>query len=178
MISAILAAVLAGDEAFLDLRKVDVEPHASMLLFSEDFHADPALGGGLSIHFPMPWLSRKVFGLSHDDFGLFIDGTAATMERDLIPEVEEPDGMAFFLGAGLDYALLKGETFQVAARLGVQYGNFGGISDSDDGIAALPGLSAGLRLGPSLTLSYRFEWGLADAGDGIMFHSLGFRVAF
>ena len=58
------------------------------------------------------------------------------------------------------------------------YGNFGSVSETDDGISFVLGGMAEVRLTRSLSISYNPQFALADDSEWIFFHHLGLTIAF
>ncbi len=162
---------------FLDFKRMEFEPRLSLLIFGGDAEADPELGGGVLVRAPMPWLSPRSKEKG-EYFGLFVEFTISRMDRDLDPPPSDTSGTIFFAGAGVDYTFVRGRNGLVMAQLGFEYGNFGGISDTDDGVALLLGGVGGLRLWGQLWATYNPQFHLAFTGDWIMFNSLGILLRF
>jgi len=126
----------------------------------------------------MPWFSRDLLGLEEDDFGIFAGITVSGIDRDTDPELEDPSGTLVFACLGMDYTFLKDETFLLRGQVGLEYGYFGGVTDLDDGVAALFGAVFGVNLGGGIWVSYSPQLAVADAGNLIFFNSLGVVIEF
>jgi hypothetical protein len=168
----------AEGEPLLDFGRLELAPRLTLMVPSEDFEADPIFGGGLSVRVPSPWLSRGLLGLESDDFGAFVEIDAARIERDTEPELEDPNGALFFVTLGLDYTILRDDTFLLMGQAGLQYGHFGGVTDLDNGISVLLGGVGGIQLTEGLWVTASPQIALADAGDFIFFAHLGVQISF
>lgn len=164
--------------SFVDFDRLEIGLRGSILVFSDDFEADPEAGGGVYLRAPMPWISRDLLGLSEDDVGIFADLTMSVIDRDLTPEPKNPDDTLFFAGAGLDYTIVEDDTFLLRVQISFQYVNFGGVTDLDDGFAFRPGVLAGLRLADWLSVTVNPEVGFSDAGARIIFGHAGLIIRF
>lgn len=62
--------------------------------------------------------------------------------------------------------------------MGVQLGFFDGVTDLHDGVALLVGFAGGVELAEGVTLAYMPHRAIADAGDSILFNSVGLQLRF
>lgn len=163
--------------AFINLDRLEVAPRVGLAAFSEDFEADPEFAFGILARAPLPWLSRDLFGLEADDFGAYLDFTVTSIDRD-IDLLEDPDGTLFFAGAGLDFAFLQDDTWLAQIAAGLQYGNFGGVTDLDDGVALLLGLTGGVQVSEGIRVTLAPQIAFGNGGDQVYFVHLGVQIAF
>lgn len=162
---------------FIDVGRLALIPQLSFLFFSGDFESDPKFGGGFSLHAPMPWFSREVVGLDHDDFGLLLDLTVSGIDRD-IDLLEDPSGNVWFVTTGMDYAFWGNETFGAEAQIGLQYGDFGGVTDLDNGFALMAGLRGRARIARGIHAIVDSQIGFGNSGDDIYFLKFGVQIDF
>ena len=162
----------------VDFDRFEIYPRIFVLVFSSDFEADPAFGAGLSARAPTPWFSRDLLGLEEDSFGVFAEVAVSGIDRDTDPELEDPDGTLFFATLGMDYTFIRDETFMAGAQLGLQYGYFGGVTDLENGVALLLGLTGGLNLGEGFWIGCTPQLAIADEGDFIFHGSVGLVIEF
>lgn len=168
----------ATEYKLLDFDHLEGAARIGFLFFSDDFEADSEVAGGLQFRAPSPLLSRGLFGMASDDIGAFLEITVSGMDRDVDPPLDEPDGTLLFITGGLDWTLLRDETFRVAAQGGLQFGHFGGITDTDDGVALLIGAVGAVQVTNGLWVTLTPQAAFADAGDNIFFLHLGLQVEF
>lgn len=163
---------------FLDLGRMELGLRFGLLAFSEDFESDPQLASSLFLRAPSPWLSRDVFGLEEDDLGAFLMLTVSRIDREVDPEFEHPEGNLVFAALGLDCTFARGEIFLAQAQLGFQYGYYGDVSDTENGVAILLGLLGGIRVAEDAQITLNPQVGISDAGDQLYFVQLGFQIGF
>ena len=168
----------ACENLLVDFERLTLTPRLGMLVFSDDFEADPSVSFGILARAPMPWFSQDVMGLETNDFGAFAEITLSSIDRDITPKPSSPDGAIFFLGVGIDYVLGRDETSFLVAQLELQYGSYGGVSGLDDGVALLPGIMGGIDLGNGFSITYDAQLAFADAGDHIFFNQVGLLFRF
>lgn len=169
----------AGGEGndLLDFDRFELNPYVGLLFFSEDFEADPEVGFGVSGRAPSPWFNRDLLGLDHDYFGAWLDLRVSQMDRD-VDFLDDTDGPIFFVAAGGDFEIHRDEEWTVLAQTGVQYGFFGDIDDTEDGVAVLLGLAGGYTVAEGVTIALNPQIAFADAGDRIIFLNLGALIQF
>jgi hypothetical protein len=177
---AVLAALAAQGERprpIVDLEWLEVGARVGVAAFSGDFETDPAPSLAFAVRAPMPWLSPSSTP-NAEWFGLFAQVAMAPVDREVEPELEDPDGLAWFLTAGLDFTVVRDGTWLVMLEAGPQYQTFGGISDLDDGFAFLAGARGGLDLARGLSLTLGPEVAFGNAGDRVSFLYLGLMIDF
>jgi hypothetical protein len=167
------AAAQGEGEPFAE--SFEVAAHFGLAAFSSEFEADPEFAAGLSVRAALPWFSKTVLGLDEASFGLFVDFTFSSIDRD-IPTLKEPDGSLIFFTVGLDFTAYKDETWVIRPQLGLQYGNFGGVTDLEDGIALLLGVEAGIRLSDQFRVFVNPQVGIGE--DMVFFLPLGVAYSF
>lgn len=150
---------------FIDLGRMELGFAAGVTFFSPDFEADPSFLGGISFRAPLPWLSREIFDLDEDAFGLFANLRFTSVDRDFEPGPEDDHGMVILADAGLDYVLYRDEDFRILAQAGLQYGYFGGVTGLEDGFAALLGLPGSVRVAEDFWIALTPQISMGDSGD-------------
>ena len=145
--------------------------------FSEDFESDSQFLVGIAGRVDWPWLSRDVFGFTEDRLGLYADFTFSKIDRDL-DFLEDKDGPIFFVGFGVDANLYEDESWIFRAQAGGQYGHFGGVDDTDNGLAGVLGIDLGFKLDEQMALQFNPQIAFGNAGDQIYFLSLGLQYRF
>ncbi len=168
----------ATEYKLLDFDHLEGSARLGFLFFSDDFESDPAVAGGLQFRAPMPLLSRGLLGMNSDDIGAFLEITISGMDRDIDPPLEDPKGTLLFISGGLDWTFYRDPTFLAMAQVGLQFGHFGGVTDTDDGVALLIGAVGGLQVTNGVWVTLTPQAGLADAGDHIFFLHLGVQIGF
>jgi hypothetical protein len=170
------AAPQAGGAGHPDLGPIQANAHLGFLFFSKDFEADPELVGGIGARAALPSVSRDWFGFDYDAIGAWLDVSISSLQRD-IDTLDEDKGTLFFATLGGDFTFHEDADAFVRGQLGVQYGHFGGVDDTDSGVALLLGASGGLQVGEKMwiTLNPQVAFG---HGDQVYFVHLGFQVEF
>ncbi len=164
---------------FLDFERLELNPRAGLVAFSEDFESDPKFCAGLLARAPLSRLSRSFLGSGEEGtLGLCAHLTIASIDRDLDPEPREPEGTILFAGFGVDATILERDGWLLRPRLEVQYGYYGDVSDLADGWALAPALQAAVHLSGNLWLSLDAQAAFADAGDRVLFAQAGLLVRF
>lgn len=174
-------------DALVDFGHVEGAVRAALLVFSDDFEADPEPGFGIFLRAPMPWSSLQpdgwtgkvdVDGWNEGYLGVWFEFIVSSIDRSFEPPLETPDGAIFFLGLGIDYTFYRDDTWQLMFKLGLQYGNFGSVTDLVDGGAVTVGVTLGVQASEGLWITWTPEVALADAGDHIIFNHLGILYKF
>jgi hypothetical protein len=145
--------------------------------FSEDFESDPQFLAGVAARVDWPWMSRDVFGFESDRIGLYLDFGVSKIDRDL-EFLRKKSATVFFVGFGTDINLYEDETCIFRAQLGVQYGNFGGVTDTDDGFAGVAGLDLGVKIAQDMAIVLNPQVAFGNAGDQVYFLNLGLQIRF
>jgi hypothetical protein len=145
--------------------------------YSEDFEADAELIVGLAARVDWPWMSRDVFGFDQDRIGLYLDFGVTKIDRDL-DFLEDKSGTVILVGFGSDINMYEDETCIFRGQLGIQYGNFGGVDDTDDGVAAVLGLDMGLKLSEEMAIVLNPQICFGNAGDQVYLVGLGLQYRF
>lgn len=165
----------------LDFERLELNPRAGLVAFSEDFESDPKSCAGLLARVPLSRLSRSLLGPGEENtLGATAHVTIASIDRDLIPEPPEPEGTILFAGFGLDttMTILERDGWLLRPRLEVQYGYYGDVSDLADGWALAPAVQTSVPLSGHIRLSLDVQAAFADAGDRVLFAQAGLLVRF
>jgi hypothetical protein len=163
----------------LDLTRLEAPIRLGFLFFSEDFEADPEFAASILVRAPSPWLSRDLLGLTRDDFGAWLEVTVSAIDRDGVePDLDDPDGTLVFVALGLDYTIHRDDEWLLMTHAGAQFGWFGGVDDTDDGVAALLGFTGGHQVAQGIWATLTPQVAFADAGDRIFFLQLGAHIVF
>ncbi len=166
-----------GPAPFLDFGWLEMHPRLGMAVFTEDFHIDPSPCFGLEFRAPFPFLSPP--SNPHGEyFGLFLELDSAIIERTLVPELEQARGVMVTVMTGLDYALLRNETWRLLIRGGGQYANYGGVTDLREGWGGMAGLTAGLTVSRSVSLTLAPTVMFGRGGDHVLLGFVGLSVEF
>lgn len=163
-----------GGLPLFDLRRLELCPQAGYASFSHDFQAGSEPCGGLLARFPLPALAPAEDTL-HEAVGFFAQLTTTAIERDIDTLVDD-SGSLFFIGVGLDMLVLRTDQAFVRLQVGLQAAFFSGIDDLEDGVAGLAGALAGVRVSDRFWLTWDASFGIADAGDWILFNQAGLLV--
>lgn len=162
--------VAAPGHDFIDFGKIEAGVWAGIVGSSGDYESDPQFGAGLVVRAPLPWLSRYVLDMAADDIGLFAAVAFTSLDRELDPEPENPDGSVVMLALGLDYTFVRSDGWLLTAQAGVQYLTFGDIFEAENGFGFLGGFTAGIELFNGFWLTVNPQLWL---GGGDYFFALG-----
>jgi len=161
--------------SFIDFDWLEMQPRVGMAIFSDDYHIDASPSFGVQFRAPMTCLSPG--SNPHGEyFGVFAEADAMFIERTI--RVDDPKGVALLLTFGFDYSLFRDGTWLLMIRGGAQYATYGGVSDLEDGFGAVAGLSIGLTLSRSLSLTLCPEMVFGQAGDNIILGYAGMVIEF
>jgi hypothetical protein len=167
-----------GAPDLLDFDRLEGSVRLGFIAFSEGFESKPQFAASLLARAPSPWLSRDLLGLESDAVGAFLEMTFSRIDRDLDPAFDHTDGTTFFVGLGLDYTIVRDGSWMAAAQLGLQYGFFGNVDDTHDGVALLMGLMGNYQISQGIWATLSPQAAIADAGDRLYFFHFGVLFAF
>lgn len=162
---------------FVDFDWLEAGPRLGFAVFSEDYETDPSFSASFLARAPMPWLSPSS-DPEGEYFGLFAEIGFTTVDRDIEPDLDEPDGVVLFVTVGVDYTVVRNETWLLLAQAGAGYIHYGGVTDLNDGIAPVVALTAGVNLSTGFTVTYSPEILFGNAGDTIFLNSVGLMIDF
>jgi hypothetical protein len=161
--------------SFIDFDWLEMQPRLGMAIFSEDYHVDASPSLGVQFRAPLTCLA-PASNPTGEYFGIFAEADAMFIERTI--RVDDPKGVALMLALGMDYSFFRDGTWLLMVRGGVQFATYGGVSDLQDGFAPVAGLSVGLTLSRSLSLTLCPEMVFAGAGDYIILGYAGMVIEF
>jgi VCBS repeat-containing protein len=167
----------ASGSRLLDFDRLEGSARVGILAFSDDFESDAQAAGGVFLRAPSPWVSRDLLGMAQDDVGFYVELTVSHIDRDL-DFLDDPDGLLVFAGLGADLTLARDETWLLAGQAGLQYGWFGGVDDTDNGIALTLGVLGGVKVAESFWITLNPQVAFADAGDRLYFAYVGAHLTF
>lgn len=181
---ALLGSLLQDGPPFeepplLDFERLEFNPRAGLVVFSEDFESDPKFCAGFLARVPLSRVSRSLLGPGEENtLGATAHVTITSIDREFDPEPPEPEGTILFAGFGLDATILDRDGWLLRPRLEVQYGYYGDVSDLADGWALAPAFQASVHLSGNIWLSLDAQAAFADAGDRVLFAQAGLLVRF
>ncbi len=149
--------------------RLEVNVFAGGVVFEGDFESDPFASGGLMLRLPL-------FGR----VGLFAEGLASKMDRDLEPPRQNMDGMFYGAAFGFDFSLVRNQSWYLMAQGGTIYLTFGDITGVDDGWGGVAGLVAGfhwIKRDPRYAITINPQWAY-DGEDWLLFVHLGLNYRF
>ena len=159
-----------GPEPLFDFDRLELTPFVGMVLYSSEWEADPALCYGVRAQVPTPGIM--------EDLGAYVQISVSELDRD-IPTLAQQDDRVFFASIGADYTILDGGgRFRAHAQTALLYGNFGAVSETNDGISLVLGVLAEWRITKSVSISYNPQFALADDSEWLFFHHLGITIPF
>lgn len=171
-------APAASGSALVDLSRLEIQLWLGMAGASSDYETDPSPAGGALLRAPMPWLSKDLFGMADDAFGVFVQAAVSSVDRELDPAPPDASGPVTFAGLGIDFALVRDESALLAVQAGVQYVHFSGVFEADDGAGFLVGLMGGLKIGERTWVTLNPQWTIGDDGEFLWTAGLGILAGF
>lgn len=163
--------------AAIDWERLELNPRLGFVFYSEAYDADPEFALALHARAPMPWMSPSADPRG-DYFGLYASLTLTSIDRDEEPGVEDGSGTVLLLSLGVDYTLVRNETWLVLAHAGLQYATYGGADGLNDGFGFVIGATGGLRLGSALSLTYTPELVFGHGSSLLYLHTVGLSFEF
>ena len=167
----------AKSRPFVDLDWLELTPGVGFAVFSSKYRTDPAPGGALFAHAPMPWCSPS-YDPGGEYVGLFAEVAFTTIDRDLSSSVDHRSGVASFYSLGVDYSLLREGTWILVARGGLLYAYYGDIADLKSGVGFTLGASAGIQISGKLGLTYTPTFYFGTSGSLVLLNTLGLTIQF
>lgn len=166
------------EAGWIDFDWLEFHPRVGVALFTDDYHIDPSPQLSFIFRAPMTCLSPDS-DPGGEYFGIFGQvSILPQVTRDIEPEPDKPSGSVVFFGLGIDFTLLRNQSFFFRIHGGVQYGFYGGITDMSNGVGSMAGLEIGMYIGSGLTLTLGGESIFAHAGDRIYLTGLGLLIEF
>lgn len=160
----------------VDFDWLEMQPRVGMALFSKIYHINASPCFGVEFRAPVTFLS-PASNPTGDYFGVWGQLTGIIGKRTIMPAVAQPSGVILMMTLGVDYTLIRDETWLVLVRAGFQYCTYGGITDLKDGVAPVVGLTAGLAISRSLSITLAPEFVLGKS-DYIILGMLGLGIQF
>ena len=174
------APLQAPEEAsipWIDFDWFELHVRAGMAKFSKQFYINPSPSFAIEGRAPMPWLSPSS-NPDGDYFGAFAEIAFTSIKRTITPPVDKPSGAMLSLGVGVDYSIIRNTTWIVLARVGIQYATYGGVTDLKDGMGPMAGLTAGLTISRSVSITISPEYIRGGSGDNIVIGTVGVAIDF
>jgi len=162
---------------WIDFEWFELHVRAGMAIFSKEFHIDPSPAFVIEGRAPMPWLSPSS-NPDGDYFGAFAELGFATIKRTIQPAVDKPSGAMISLTVGMDYSIIRNTTWILIVRAGLQYVTYGGVTDLKDGIGPMVGLTAGITISRSVSITLSPEYIMGGSGDNVILGTLGVGIDF
>ena len=152
--------------------RVEADVFVGAAMFDPTFKAGADWCVGVLGRVPTPWFPTG-------NFGIFAEGMVSHISRDA-PGIPNTSGMFYGFGGGVDYTIVRQETWWLAAQAGGTYLLFNNISEARDGFGALVGVIAGFQFirrdtRYAITVNPQFTW---DGTDWILFANVGFLMRF
>lgn len=170
------APVEEAGTPWIDFDWLELGVRVGMAIFSDEFHIDPSPAFVIEGRAPLPWLSPSS-NPDGDFFGAFAQLSFAVIERTIEPEVDKPSGAAIMLTLGVDYSILRNTTWMILVRAGFVYATYGGVTDLEDGMGLMGGLTVGLTVSRSVSITLAPEYVFGD-GDNVMMGTVGVSIGF
>lgn len=167
----------ADAATFIDWDWLELHARVGMAKFSGDYHINMSPCVVIEGRAPLVWLSPSD-NPDGDYFGVFAELGMTFIKRTIKPSVSKPSGAMISLGVGLDYTILRTSTWLVLVRAGIQYATFGGVTDLKDGMSPMAGLTAGLTISRSVSITISPEYILGQQSDTIIMGTVGVAIDF
>ena len=161
----------------IDWDWLELHVRVGMAIFSKEFHIDPSPAFCIEGRAPIPWLS-PASNPDGDYFGAFAELSVAIIKRTITPAVDKPNGAAMMLAVGMDYSLIRNTTWIVVVRAGMVYATYGGVTDLKDGLGPMVGLTAGLTVSRSVSITMSPEYIMGGGSDSTIVGTVGIAIDF
>jgi hypothetical protein len=174
------APVQAPEEAstpWIDFDWFELHVRVGMAEFSKQFHINASPSFAIEGRAPMPWLSPSS-NPDGDYFGAFAEISFTSIKRTITPPVDKPSGAMLSLTVGMDYSIIRNTTWIVLARVGIQYTTYGGVTDLKDGIGPMAGLTAGITISRSVSITISPEYIMGGSGASVIIGTVGVAIDF
>lgn len=166
----------AKADQWIDFDWLELHAGAGMAIFSKVFHISPSPAFAIAARAPVPLLSPSD-NPDGDYFGVFSQLDVAMIKRTIKPSVAKPSGAFMGLTVGVDYTIFRTSTWLLLARAGFQYATYGGVTDLKDGIAPVVGLTGGLSISRSVSVTLSPEY-IQGKKDNIILGLVGVAIDF
>lgn len=166
-----------GEHDVFEFGRVQGNAHLGFIAFSEDFESDPQFLAGVGARVDWTWMSQDVLGFDSDRVGLTADLSFSKIERD-VDFLEDDSGTLIFFGLGVDLNAYEDETWVFRGQAGLQFGYFGGVDETDSGVAGILGIDAGVKIAEGAAIVFNPQVAFGNAGDQVYFFNFGFRYQF
>jgi hypothetical protein len=174
------APVQAPEQAstpWIDFDWFELHVRVGMAKFSKQFYIDPSPSFAIEGRAPLPWLSPSS-NPDGDYFGAFAEIAFTSIKRTITPPVDKPSGAMLSMTVGMDYSIIRNTTWMVLARVGIQYATYGGVTDLKDGMGPMAGVTAGLTISRSVSITISPEYIRGGSGDSIIIGTVGVAIDF
>ncbi len=152
-------------------------PRAGLAFFSGKYHINASPAIEIEARAPVTFLA-PASNPDGDYFGVWAQINMAPIKRTIVPTLAKASGLMASLGLGVDYTILRDDTWLLLARLGLEYTTYGGVTDLNDGGQVVVGFTAGLSLSRSIVLTATPEIMYAKTGDYILLGMVGLALNF
>jgi hypothetical protein len=164
---------LSEKEPFIDFKHFEMGAYGGVVVFSNDFEADPALVGGLTARVPVP-------GIPLGSWGIFAQAFVSYVSRDLPFYYNDKSGVWYGLEVGGDYTFVRNETYYFRGQAGILYAYWNGVNALDNGVGLLLGAQLGFywikhNQNAVVTITPQFTY---DGSNWMAIFSIGFSVDF
>lgn len=166
-----------GEHDVFEFGRVQGNAELGFIAFSEDFESDPQFTAGIGARVDWVWMSRDVLGFDQDRLGLFADLAFSRIERD-VDFLEDDSGTLIFFTLGTDLNAYEDETWVLRGQLGLQFGHFGGVDETDNGVAGVVGIDAGVKVAENFAIGFNPQIAFGNAGDQVYFFNFGVQYRF
>jgi hypothetical protein len=170
------SAPSGSSSRILDLDDLEGNVWAGLLGFSSDYHSDPKFTAGVLVRAPSPLLSRGLFGMKRDDLGIYLQAGAGSLDRD-VSTPDDTRGSVLLGTLGVDYTIVRNETWMVLAQGGMQYVGVKDVASANDGVGFVVGGLGGFALTDRLWITFNPQFILGD-GDYLYLLSVGLHYSF
>jgi hypothetical protein len=167
----------APGSRFIDFEWLEMNTQVGMAIFSKEYHIDPSPAVCIGARAPILWLAPSD-NPDGDYFGAFAELGIAIIKRTIEPAVDKPSGAMISLTVGLDFTIIRNATWLLLVKGGIQYATYGGVTDLEDGMAPMVGLTAGLTVSQSVAITVSPEYVMGRKGDTVMIGYLGVTFDF
>jgi hypothetical protein len=156
----------------LDFEHTEFTPFLGAVLFSSAFEADATYAAGMLVRLPTSLLDDRV--------GLWVEGVASHVERDLPSYQPDREGNFYLFGGGIDFEVVHTEFVFLRPQVGFLYAYFNDVNELENGFGVTGGLAFGwhwIKFTRSVSISLMPQF-VFDSEDWMFLVTVGMGFDF
>lgn len=171
------APVADEGRPWIDFEWLELHARVGIAMFGKDYHIDPSPIIQIEARAPVTLIAPSD-NPDGDYFGVFAQLDAAPIKRTIEPSVDKPSGVMLALTIGADFTILRNSTWMILVRGGIQYATYGGVTDLNDGMAPVVGLTAGVAVARGVAITVSPSYIMVEKGNSIIIGTVGVEIDF